>query len=123
MVLAFEAEIAHGGLVDRGPNVGEVRGDVVFKAFAADVLEQRLQLGNLNHARAAKGLERIVGEMAFLDGNARSASAEALMDAELVEAKKLVASERGATSKTVPASSLSAKASIRIRAFWPGSIL
>lgn len=33
---------------------------------------------------------QIVGEMAFLDGNARSASAEALMDTELVEISKSV---------------------------------
>jgi CRP-like cAMP-binding protein len=33
---------------------------------------------------------QIVGEMAFLDGNARSASAEALMDTELVEISKSI---------------------------------
>ena len=49
-----------------GPgNVAEVGGYVVFEAFAADVLQQLLQLRNLGYARAAEGLERIVGEFTW----------------------------------------------------------
>src|ERR1035441_1527314 len=37
---------------------------MMLEAFAADEAQQLLQVGNLGNARAAEGLERIVGEAA-----------------------------------------------------------
>ena len=59
-----------------GPgNVAEVGGYVVFEAFAADVLQQLLLLRNLGYARAAEGLERIVGEFTWTRVAANHAAA------------------------------------------------
>src|ERR1700733_662350 len=38
---------------------------MVLKAALADKMQQLLQFRNLNHARAAEGVERVVGESSF----------------------------------------------------------
>ena len=57
------AHIAHGGFVHGRSDRGEVRGDVVFEAVFADVVQQLLQPRNFHYARAAEGFEGIVGEV------------------------------------------------------------
>ena len=61
------AEVFAGGLVDGGGGGGEVGGDVVLEAVLADVAQQLLHVGDLDHAGAAEGVERIVGEGALAD--------------------------------------------------------
>src|SRR5208337_3271339 len=56
-------------------NIAEVSGHMVLEALAADVLEQLLQLRNLGHARAAEGLQRIVGELSGAGISANHAAA------------------------------------------------
>jgi hypothetical protein len=48
-------------------DIAEVGGYMMLESLAADVLQQLLQLGNLGHARAAEGGQRIVGELARSD--------------------------------------------------------
>jgi len=60
-------EVFGGGFVDRGGGGGEAGGDVVLEAVLADVAEELLHVGDLDHAGAAEGVERFVGEGAFAD--------------------------------------------------------
>jgi len=60
-------EVFGGGFVDRGGGGGEAGGDVVLEAVLADVAEELLHVGDLDHAGAAEGVERVVGEGALAD--------------------------------------------------------
>src|SRR5579864_9676146 len=63
MIVAFPTEVA-GGFVNGFGNITEVCRYVVLEAFAANVLEQLLQLRNVRYASAGECLQRIVGEFA-----------------------------------------------------------
>src|ERR1035438_10262568 len=58
------AHVAGGGFMNGLGDVAEAGGYMMLEAFAADEAQQLLQVGNLGNARAAEGLERIVGEAA-----------------------------------------------------------
>lgn len=60
-------EVLGGGLVDGGGGGGEAGGDVVLEAVLADVAEELLHVGDLDDARAAEGVERVVGECSLAD--------------------------------------------------------
>src|SRR5580658_3122398 len=64
MVQAFPTHVPRG-LVNSPGHIAEVRGDVVLETFAADVLQQLLQLRNLCYTCAAKGVQRIVSELSW----------------------------------------------------------
>ena len=53
--------------MDRRSGRREVRRDMMLKAVLADVAQQLLHLRNLNHASAAKGIQRIVGKRTLAD--------------------------------------------------------
>src|ERR1039458_4614458 len=60
VVVALPAEVA-SRFMNGLRYIAEVGGHVMLEAFAADVLEQLLELRNLRHACAAEGLHRIDG--------------------------------------------------------------
>jgi len=64
MGVHIPAEIACGGLVDRGRHGRKISGDVMFEAVFADVMEQLLEAGNFDDASSAKSLQGIVGKAA-----------------------------------------------------------
>src|SRR5580704_487969 len=65
MIVALPSEVTNGCFVDCLRDFAEVSGNVMFETLMTDELEQPLQLRNLRHARAAEGLEGIVGELAW----------------------------------------------------------
>src|SRR5262245_47707347 len=65
MIRDGPVEIARGGLLYGTGYRGHVRRDVVLEAVFADVAEEFLEVVDLDHARAAEGIQRVVGELAL----------------------------------------------------------
>ena len=65
MPVHIPTQVSRGGFMHGGCHRREVGSDVVFETVLADVVEQFLHMGDFNHARAAKGIQRIVGELAL----------------------------------------------------------
>src|SRR5512147_1355653 len=73
VIVHVPAKILRCRLVNSWCDVGEVRSHVMFEPVLTDVAQQLLHRGNLDHASAAKRIQRIVGECAFTDISAQPA--------------------------------------------------
>src|SRR5262249_28458233 len=73
MPIHLPTEVVGSGFVHRSRHLGHVGSDMVLESLAANVLQQILQVRNLGHARAAKGLQRIISESSFTDVSAQLA--------------------------------------------------
>src|SRR5579863_5051022 len=65
MIKTLPPEIILRSLVNRLRHIAEVGGHMMLESFAANVLEQFLQLRNLSNTRPAKCLQGIIGELAW----------------------------------------------------------
>src|ERR1700722_1180297 len=63
VVVHAPAQIADSGFVHRARHLGKIGGNVVFKALLANQPKQFRYPWNSSHTGAAKGLQRIVGEL------------------------------------------------------------
>ena len=60
MIVHVPAQVFRQGLVDSISHQRQIDGDMVLLAVLADVAEQLLEVGNLHHAVAAKGIDRVI---------------------------------------------------------------
>src|SRR5437016_5891270 len=67
MVIYSPAEVGGQGVVDGFGDGHLGSSDVVFEAVLADIAQEFLELRNLDHAVAAKGIERIGGKLPLPD--------------------------------------------------------
>ena len=65
MPIHIPAQVSCSRLIYGGRYRGQVGRDVVFETVLADEMEQFLHMGNFNHARATKRVQRVVGEPAL----------------------------------------------------------